>query len=131
MLFPPVIGSSLGVAIFLLARMTGFASDRSFYPTVMVIIASYYVLFATMAANHAGLVEELVVAITFSAPALAGYYRGARIAAATIFAHGIYDPAHGGLGAGHGAPEWWPVFYAAIDIVLGCLVLYGARTNAR
>jgi hypothetical protein len=34
---------SLGVALF--ARRVGLDRDRAFYPTVLIVIASYYVLF--------------------------------------------------------------------------------------
>jgi hypothetical protein len=45
---PYVVGIvlSLGVAVF--ARRAGFDRDRAFYPTVLIVIASYYVLFAAM-----------------------------------------------------------------------------------
>ena len=48
---PYVIGIVLsgGVAVF--ARYVGFDRDRAFYPTVMIVIASYYVLFAAMSGS--------------------------------------------------------------------------------
>ena len=48
---PYVVGIvlSLGVAVF--ARRVGFDRDRAFYPTVLIVIASYYVLFAAMSGS--------------------------------------------------------------------------------
>jgi ABC-type Fe3+ transport system permease subunit len=47
---PYVIGTVVaGVAVF--ARYAGFDRDRAFYPTVMIVIALYYVLFAAMSGS--------------------------------------------------------------------------------
>jgi hypothetical protein len=45
---PYVIGIVLSVAVALFARRAGFDRDRTFYPTVLIVIALYYVLFAAM-----------------------------------------------------------------------------------
>ena len=50
----------LGVALF--ARCVGFDRDRAFYPIVLMVIASYYVLFAAMSGSvHTVLVESVVM----------------------------------------------------------------------
>jgi hypothetical protein len=41
---PYVVGIVLSLGVALLARRVGFDRDRSFYPTVLIVIASYYVL---------------------------------------------------------------------------------------
>jgi hypothetical protein len=38
-----VVGIVLSVGVALLARRAGFDRDRAFYPTVLMVIASYYV----------------------------------------------------------------------------------------
>jgi hypothetical protein len=43
---PYVIGIVLTIAVAVFARWVGFDRDRAFYPTVVVVVASYYVLFA-------------------------------------------------------------------------------------
>ena len=45
---PYVIGIVLSLSVALFARLVGFDRDRAFYPTVMIVIASTYVLFAAM-----------------------------------------------------------------------------------
>ena len=45
---PIVVGVLLAIAIAALAKFTRFDEERSFYSTVLVIIASYYVLFAVL-----------------------------------------------------------------------------------
>jgi hypothetical protein len=43
-----VIGFALALAVVGAATMIGLDRERSFYPTVLIVIASYYVLFAVM-----------------------------------------------------------------------------------
>jgi len=47
----PVVGVFLAVGIAALAKFACFDKDRSFYSTVLVIIASYYVLFAVLSGS--------------------------------------------------------------------------------
>ena len=44
---PYVIGAVLALSAGLFAMWVGLDRDRAFYPTVMIVIALYYVLFAT------------------------------------------------------------------------------------
>ena len=60
-----VIGLFLSLAVAGLATITGLDRERAFYPTVMIVIASYYVLFAVMAPSGRALVIEIVVASAF------------------------------------------------------------------
>ena len=43
-----LIGLLLSVAVAAFATVTGLDRERGFYPTVLIVIASYYVLFALM-----------------------------------------------------------------------------------
>ena len=45
---PYLIGIVLSVAVAVFARYVGFDRDRAFYPTVIIVVAAYYVLFAAM-----------------------------------------------------------------------------------
>ena len=45
---PYAIGVVLSLGVAVLARGIGFDRDRAFYPTVLIVIASYYVLFAAL-----------------------------------------------------------------------------------
>ena len=45
---PYTIGIVLSVGVALFASYVGFDRDRAFYPTVVIVVASYYVLFAAM-----------------------------------------------------------------------------------
>ena len=72
---PYVIGIVLSVGVALFARYVGFDRYRAFYPTVMVVIASYYVLFA--------------------AAAVAGVKSRAWIVVVALAGHGVFDAVHG------------------------------------
>ena len=60
-----LIGFVLSLAVAGFAATTGFERDRAFYPTVLIITASYYVLFAVMGASGRTLAIEIVVASAF------------------------------------------------------------------
>ena len=62
---------SVGVAVF--ARYVGFDRHRAFYPTVMIVIAAYYALFAVMTGSVQTVVIESVVMTLFAAAAVAGF----------------------------------------------------------
>src|SRR5947209_3144682 len=57
-----VIGVGLAVAVCAFAMLTGFDRDRVFYPTVVAVNATYYILFAVMGSSTPALVLGSVVA---------------------------------------------------------------------
>ena len=50
-MLPYVVGIVLSIGVALFARFVRLDRDRAFYPTVMIVIASYYVLFAAMSGS--------------------------------------------------------------------------------
>ena len=117
-----LIGLTLSLAVAGFAVFVGFDRDRAFYPTVSIIIASYYVLFAAMAASGRSLVLEISVACAFLLLAVAGYKKNFWLVALAIAGHGIFDLAHPYLYGNPGVPRWWPGFCSAFDVALGCLL---------
>jgi hypothetical protein len=66
---PYVIGVALSVGVASFARRVGFDRDRAFYPTVLMVIASYYVLFAaTSGSVRTALLEQPCLDSPTSAP---------------------------------------------------------------
>jgi hypothetical protein len=57
-----LIGLILSLVVAGFAIIVGFDRDRSFCPTVLIVIASYYVLFAVMGASERTLVIEIAAA---------------------------------------------------------------------
>lgn len=105
---------SLGVAVF--ARYAGFDRDRAFYATVLIVVASYYVLFAAMSGSISTVLVEVVVMAVFAVAAVAGFKWSVWIVVAGLAGHGIQDAFHGHLVANSGVPAWWPAFCLAYDV---------------
>lgn len=116
-----LVGVILGVVVAGFARLIGFDRDRSFYPTVMIVIASYYSLFALMGASHHPALEiEIAVGLVFVGLASFGFKKNMWMVAAAIAGHGVFDFfGHHLLVTNPGMPIWWPGFCGTIDIVLG------------
>lgn len=111
-----LIGAFLAFAVGLLATASGLDRDRAFYPTVTIVIASYYALFAVMGASTHALVLESLVGAVFLAVAVAGFRTSLWVVALALAAHGIFDLAHGRVIANPGVPSWWPAFCLAFDM---------------
>ena len=103
---PYVIGlvASAGVAVF--ARYVGFDRDRAFYPTVVIVVALYYVLFAVMSGSVQTVVLESVVMSLFAIAAVVGFKSSAWIVVAALAGHGVFDAVHGYIIENAGVPAW-------------------------
>jgi len=119
---PLFIGIVLAFIIAVAARILQFDIDRGFYSTVLIVIASYYVLFAFMAGQ--AVIPEIIAASIFSGVAIIGAFRWPVLIGIGIFAHGIFDFAHNLLISNPGVPNWWPAFCAGVDVPLGIFALY-------
>ena len=56
-----LIGLMLSLAVAGLATLIGFNRERAFYPTVMIVIASYYVLFCDGSFRQTLIIESVTV----------------------------------------------------------------------
>jgi hypothetical protein len=113
---PYAIGIVLSAAVAVFARFVGFDRDRAFYPTVMIVIASYYVLFAAMGGSTQTVVIESVVMALFAAAAVAGFKSSAWIVVVALAGHGVFDAIHGYVIENAGVPVWWPAWCLAYDV---------------
>ena len=113
---PYAIGIALSVGVAAFARLVGFDRDRAFYPTVVMVVASYYVLFAAMSGSLHVVLVESVVTTAFVAAAIAGFKSSAWIVVAALAGHGIFDALHGYVLENSGVPAWWPAFCLAYDL---------------
>jgi hypothetical protein len=112
-----LVGAGLALAVGLLATFVGLDRDRAFYPTVLIVIAAYYGLFAVMSGSNRVLALEAIAIAAFAAAAVAGFRRSLWLVAGALAAHGMYDLVHGQLIANPGVPLWWPGFCLAYDLV--------------
>ena len=114
-----LIGLVLSLAVAAFAAITGLQRDRAFYPTVLIVTASYYVLFAVIGASGRALAIEIAVAGVFLLLAILGFKRNPWLVAAAIAGHGVFDLIHHWLIDNPGVPRWWPGFCLAFDVGLG------------
>jgi hypothetical protein len=115
-----LVGLLLAVAVGAFATWVGFDRERAFYPTVMIVIASTYVLFAAMGGSSQTLLIECAVMALFVAVAVVGFKRTPWLVAAALAAHGVLDSVHARLIVNAGVPVWWPGFCLAYDLVAAC-----------
>jgi hypothetical protein len=113
---PYVVGIVLSVSVLLFARFVGLDRDRAFYPTVLMVVASYYLLFAAMSQSVQTLLLESVPMTAFVIAAVAGFKSSAWIVVAGLAGHGVFDALHGYVLENPGVPTWWPAFCGAYDV---------------
>ncbi|MGZ5380148.1 MAG: hypothetical protein ACXWD8_19880 [Mycobacterium sp.] len=105
---------SLGVALF--ASRVGLDRDRAFYPTIVIVVALYYVLFAVMSGSVQTIFLESVFMTVFAIAAVVGFKSSAWIVVAGLAGHGAFDAIHGYVLQNSGVPLWWPAFCGAYDV---------------
>ena len=115
-MLPYVVGIVLSIGVALFARFVRLDRDRAFYPTVMIVIASYYVLFAAMIGSLQTVVLESAVMAVFVIAAVAGFKGSPWIIVGGLAAHGVQDVVHGYIVANAGVPAWWPAWCLAYDV---------------
>ena len=119
---PFVIGIVLSISVAVFARGVGFDRDRAFYPTVLIVIASYYVLFAAMTGSIHAVLTESIVMTAFVFAAVMGFKSSRWIVVVALIGHGVLDAFHGKVIANPGVPSWWPAWCFAYDVgAAGCL----------
>ncbi len=126
---PYVVGALIAVAVAALGRVTRFDQDRSFYSTILVIIASYYILFAILGDSTNALVGETAIATIFSVVAVFGALRFPLLVGIGIAGHGVFDLVHHVVIENPGVPPWWPAFCMSVDIILGLWVIGLSRSR--
>jgi hypothetical protein len=114
-----LVGVILSLAVAAFATAIGLDRGRAFYPTVLIVIASYYVLFSVMGASRQTLVIEILVASGFLLFAVLGFKMNLWFAAAAIVGHGGFDFVHHWFIENPGVPPWWPGFCLAFDVFFG------------
>ena len=115
-MLPYVVGVILSMGVALFARFVRLDRDRAFYPTVTIVIASYYVLFAVMTGSVETVVLESAVMTPFVIAAVAGFKGSAWIVVVALAGHGVQDAFHGNIIANAGVPAWWPAWCLAYDV---------------
>jgi hypothetical protein len=124
-----LVGALLALAAGVLARATGLDRDRAFYPTVTIVIASYYALFAVMGASTHALVLESLVGAVFLAAAISGFRSSLWVVVLALAAHGFFDLAHSRVISNPGVPAWWPAFCMTYDVTAAAYLAWLLKTD--
>lgn len=119
---PYLIGIAMAITVCLFAALTGFDRDRVFYPTVVLVVAHYYILFAVMGATMHIVLEESIAATAFIVLAVVGFKTSQWITAAALAGHGVYDWFHHLIIQDPGVPAWWPAFCMSFDVLAGAIL---------
>ncbi len=114
-----VIGVVLALAVCVFAVLVGFDRERVFYPTMVLVVATYYILFAALANSTRALVLESAAAVVFLVLAVLGFKKTLWVAVAGLVGHGVFDVFHGRMISNPGVPAWWPGFCMAFDVLAG------------
>lgn len=117
-----LIGIVVTLAVAAFAAVTGFDRERAFYPTVLIVIATYYILFAAMGASTRTAIVESIVAGIFVLFAVLGFKRNDWLVVAALLGHGVFDLVRHWFIDNPGVPPWWPGFCLASDVVFGAWV---------
>src|SRR5688572_18945206 len=86
-----IIGTGLGLFVPAFGALVGLDRDRAFYPTILVVIASYYLLFAAMGGSMQTAAVEVIGMSAFLIVAVAGFKLSSWWIVLGLFAHGVFD----------------------------------------
>ncbi|HSW14631.1 MAG TPA: hypothetical protein VLI06_17435 [Solimonas sp.] len=111
-----LVGLVLAIIVAASASFIGFDRDRAFYPTIMIVIASYYALFAMIGGSMTALAIEAAVALAFLGLAVAGFKFSLWFVVIALAAHGVFDFFHHQFIDNPGVPSWWGPFCLGYDV---------------
>ena len=111
-----LVGVALALGVGVATTLAGFDRDRSLYPAILVVVASYYDLFAVMNGG-AALGWETGVTFAFALAATIGFRTNLWIVVVALAGHGLLDSIHGQLIGNAGVPAWWPMFCLSYDVM--------------
>jgi len=111
-----LVGVVLAAVVCGFATVVGLDRDRAFYPTITIVIASYYGLFAVMGGSTRALLAESVGITAFLIISIIGFKRSLWLLVVALTAHGLFDFVHASVIADPGVPPWWPPFCLAYDL---------------
>ena len=129
MYLPYVVGTGLSLGVALFARRVGLDRDRASYATLVIIVASYYVLFAAVSGSVSTILMESIVMIGFCAVAVMGFKSSQWLLVMALAGHGIFDAFHGLVIANTGMPPWWPAFCGAYDVGAAAALAWFLRVS--
>lgn len=126
-----IVGVALALLVCGAAAWLGMDRDRVFYPAVLIVVATYYILFAVIDGGQDVLLSELAIAMPFIGLAVVGFKRNLWLVVGALAGLGVMDYFHDALVHNTGVPQGWPGFCLTFDVtaaaLVGCLLLLRAR----
>ena len=110
------VGVLLALSVCCAGAWLHMDRDRAFYPTMLIVVASYYILFAVIDGRIELLLAEGAIAVAFMGVAVAGFKRSLWFVVGALAGHGVLDFLHDYFLRNAGIPPGWPAFCLAFDI---------------
>ena len=126
-----VVGVVLAFAVGVFGTVLGLDRDRAFSPVVMIVIASYYALFAVMGGSTHVLILEALVGAVFLVGAASGFKSSLWVVVVALAAHGVFDLSHAAIISNPGVPQWWPEFCLTYDVTAAGYLAWLLRSGRR
>ncbi len=117
-----LIGVILALVVAGIGAIVGFDRERTFYPTVLIVVGSYYALFAAMGASGRTVLIESIVGSVFLLFAAIGFRKNLWFVVVGLVGHGVFDFLHHLFIENPGVPHWWPGFCLAFDVIVGAVL---------
>ncbi|TRD15401.1 hypothetical protein [Palleronia caenipelagi] len=118
-MFSPLIilvGAALGVGTLWFATKLGMTGERSFFPVVLISIASFYIVFAFETADPGTILLNIGFAALFVLAASWGYRHGLILCAAGLGGHAVFDMVYHATSHSP-APDWWASVCLSFDAI--------------
>lgn len=116
------IGALLSVIVLFQTKIMGLEDNKGFFTSLLVVIPTYYILFAYVSTGL--ILEEIIVSLLFIIIATIGALYSFFIIGIGLVLHGVFDLVHDSFINNPGVPNWWTLFCAGADFVLGLWILY-------
>ena len=124
-----LVGVLLAFVAGVFATLSGLDRDRAFYPTVAIVIALLYSLFAVIGASTHALVLEALIGTVFITLATIGFRSSLWWAVLALAGHGVFDLVHPAAFVNPGVPPWWPQFCLAYDVTAAAYLAWLITTG--
>lgn len=122
-----LVGVILAVILAIFGSVVGFDRDRSYYATVLAVIALLYGLFAVISGSTSTLLLESIGIIAFLIVSVLGFKISQWFLVAGLAAHGVYDYVHPHLFLNLGVPAFWPMFCGSYDVTAAAYLAWLLR----
>ena len=129
------VGIILALGAGVLGTAAAMERDRAYYAVILIVVATYYDLFAVIGGDMHTLSVEVAITAGFIALAVVGFKTSQWVIVAGLLGHTTLDFVHVHVVDNSGMPVWWPAFCGTYDAVAAFylawrLLAAGARNTA-